>query len=88
MSGIISQFVTALLERSEEFATAMADADINRLATLSHNLKGCAGGYGFDSISQAAALLEHETLAVEADYSSVREHVEALIELCNAAHKD
>ena len=88
MSGIISQFVTALIVRSHEFASAMASEDMDRLSMLSHNLKGCAGGYGFDSISQAATLLEQETLAIEADLSSVRERVETVIELCNAAHKD
>ncbi len=66
----------------------MATQDIDRLSTLAHNLKGCAGGYGFDSISQAAAQLEQETLAVEADVSNVRERVESLIELCSAVHQD
>ena len=88
MSGIISAFVTALLERSNELAVAMADSDVERLATLAHKLKGCAGGYGFDPISEVAASLEEETLAAEANLSTVRERVESLIELCCAARKD
>ena len=87
MSEIISQFATALLDRSQEMAVAMASEDIDRLSRLAHNLKGSAGGYGFDSISEAAAELEQETLAVEADVSNVQERVESLIELCSAVHQ-
>lgn len=88
MSEIISQFATGLLDRSQQMAVAMASQDIGRLSMLAHNLKGCAGGYGFDSISEAAANLEQETLAVEADLSNIRERVESLIDLCSAVPKD
>lgn len=88
MSRIIGQFVEALIHRNEEFMAAITSADFDRLALLSHNLKGCAGGYGFDSISSAAAAVEQEAMSAEADINTVRERVEDLISLCKAAHKD
>ena len=59
-------------ERSEQFDAAMEEVDLERLASMAHQLKGTAGGYGYDSIGLAAAALEQETVAIEADLSSVR----------------
>ena len=52
---------------------------------MAHQLKGAAGGYGFDSISDAAGEIETFSLSMEADISSVRERVEGLIQLCRSA---
>lgn len=85
MQKIVQRFSRALDERSEQFNIAMAEANLDRLASLAHQLKGTAGGYGYDSIGLAAAALEQETISIEADLSSVRERVEDLIQLCRAA---
>ena len=85
---MVSEFTDAMIGRTEAFAEALQRRDLNGLSTLSHKLKGSAGGYGFDSISEAAARLEQATLEVEADLSSVTEHVEDLIQLCHKARRD
>ena len=85
---MVSDFADAMVIRTEAFADALKRSDISKLSTLSHKLKGSAGGYGFDSISDAAARLEHATLENEADLSSVSEHVEDLIQLCHKARGD
>ena len=85
MGQIVQRFSMALGERSTQFDAAMAEANLERLAALAHQLKGTAGGYGYDSIGLAAAALERETIAIEADLVLVRERVEDLILLCKAA---
>jgi HPt (histidine-containing phosphotransfer) domain-containing protein len=88
LSRMVSEFADAMVSRTEAFAEALQKSDINQLSILSHKLKGSAGGYGFDSISEAAARLEQATLETEADLSSVSEHVEDLIQLCHKARCD
>lgn len=85
MGEIVQRFSVDLSERSHQFGAAMEEVDLDRLAALAHQLKGTAGGYGYDSIGMAAAALEQETIAIEADLSLVRERVEDLILLCRAA---
>ena len=87
-SRMVSEFTDAMIGRTEAFTEALQKGDSNMLSMLSHKLKGSAGGYGFDSISEAAARLEEATLEVEADLSSVSEHVEDLIQLCHKARRD
>ncbi len=85
---MVSDFADAMFHRTEAFTEALHRSDITQLSILSHKLKGSAGGYGFDSISDAAARLEQATLEAEADLSSVSERVEDLIELCHKARRD
>ena len=87
-SRMVSEFADAMITRTESFADALRRSDIEQLSMLSHKLKGSAGGYGFDSISDAAARLEQATLVAEANISSVSEHVEDLIQLCHRARGD
>ena len=54
------------------------------MGELAHKLKGAAGGYGFPSISAAAATLEDSARAAEAlDKLELEAH--ALVELCRRA---
>ena len=85
MKAILSRFVSGLQDRSVEFEQATRDDDRTRIAWMAHQLKGAAGGYGFDSISDAAGEIETFSLSMEADISSVRERVEGLIQLCRSA---
>ena len=87
MRAIVAKFASALPERSQFLRQALLEADIDSLNALAHQLKGTAGGYGFDSISSAAAALEKETLSLEADLSMVRERVEDIANLCTAASR-
>lgn len=88
MSAIVARFAAALPERSNHLKKALLEANIEDLHSLAHQLKGTAGGYGFDSISSAAADLEMETMSLEADLAMVRERVEDITVLCTAASRD
>ena len=85
---MVSEFADAMVTRTEAFTSALQRSDLDQLSMLSHKLKGSAGGYGFDSISDAAARLERATLEAEADLSSVSEYVEDLIQLCHKVRGD
>ena len=87
MKAIVARFAAALPERSGHLQQALLEANLEELHSLAHQLKGTAGGYGFDTISSAAADLERDTLSLEADLAMVREHVEDITLLCTAASR-
>ena len=87
-SRLLARYTLSLVEHSEGLAAALAEGNINRILDLSHKLKGSAGGYGFESISHLAELLEQESLATEADISLITDRVEDLIRLCRNPLKD
>jgi len=84
MREVLSRFVSSLEDHSRELEAASRDSDLDRIRWKAHQLKGSAGGYGFDSIGDAAAELEACSLSMEADLSLVRERVEDLIQLCRS----
>ncbi|OUU91132.1 MAG: hypothetical protein CBC35_10220 [Planctomycetes bacterium TMED75] len=88
MTALLARYTVSLVQHSDDLARALVDSDLDRILDLSHKLKGSAGGYGFDSISQAAAMIEHETLMIEADISQITSRVEDLISLCRNPIKD
>lgn len=87
-SRLLARYTLSLVEHSEGLAAALAEGNINRILDLSHKLKGSAGGYGFESISHLAELLEQESLSTEADISLITDRVEDLIRLCRNPLKD
>lgn len=58
MREIVALFVAEVPDRLRELQTAWDAADLGRMRTLAHQIKGAAGGYGFPEISTAAAALE------------------------------
>ncbi|HVC96555.1 MAG TPA: ATP-binding protein [Pirellulales bacterium] len=58
MADAVRRFVDRLDGVLDELRLAAAANDLARLASLAHQLKGAAGGYGFDPITAAAAVLE------------------------------
>lgn len=88
MSKLLARYTLSLLDHSEGLATALAEADIDRILDLSHKIKGSAGGYGFDSISHTAAMIEKQSLSAEADISLITDRVEDLIDLCKNPRQD
>ncbi len=82
MADLVEYFVSELGERVDAISKALEMEDRTTLRRIAHQLKGAAGGYGFDVIGHAASRLEDATLADEADLSAVRELTEDLIDLC------
>jgi HPt (histidine-containing phosphotransfer) domain-containing protein len=84
MVQVVGRFVGRLTQKVESLLEAVQNGDRDRLIREAHQLKGAAGGYGFDSITAAAGALEarlREEAAVEAALAEVEE----LIGLCRRA---
>lgn len=56
---LLVDFVSAMRQRSTDLKTALADGHLDELRRQAHQLKGAAGGYGFDEVSEVAAELEN-----------------------------
>ena len=85
LRDLVVLFVDELDGRIGSIRSAFDAADLATLQNISHQLKGAAGGYGFDPIGDAASRLEYDLLGDEADMSRLSERVEDLITLCRAA---
>jgi signal transduction histidine kinase/HPt (histidine-containing phosphotransfer) domain-containing protein len=58
MAPLVAQFVASLPERAAALLEATFAGDLTRLTRLAHQLKGAAGGFGFPTVTTAAAALE------------------------------
>ena len=58
MKDIVGLFVDSLARNSVALEAALGDGDRDTVKRLAHQIKGAAGGYGFPSITVAAARLE------------------------------
>ena len=85
LRDLVVLFVDELDHRVAAIRHAYHAEDAAELRRLSHQLKGAAGGYGFDPIGDAAARLEYELLHDEAELSALSERVEDLISCCRSA---
>jgi HPt (histidine-containing phosphotransfer) domain-containing protein len=85
---LVDQFVGELPQKVNALLKAMSEGDAIRVRTLTHQLKGAAGGYGFPTIGQAAQRVE-DCLRTEGSNSGVlekvRSGVDELIGLCRQA---
>jgi HPt (histidine-containing phosphotransfer) domain-containing protein len=84
MVELVDEFLTELPERVHGITRAARENDLLRLATLSHQLKGAAGGYGFAVITDAARKLE-KLARDEQEIEQVREALDELSDLCRRA---
>ncbi len=84
MRELIAMFVTDLRERIEDVAEALREGDAPALASLAHQLKGSAGGYGFQSITDRAARLER-LVTTGANGRELEGAVGDLLALCRRA---
>lgn len=84
MLELVEEFVSVLPERVSAIQSAVDGSDLESVTRLAHQLKGASGGYGFDTIGEAAANLERSAKAAEA-VAQLQDEVEALISLCQRA---
>jgi signal transduction histidine kinase/CheY-like chemotaxis protein/HPt (histidine-containing phosphotransfer) domain-containing protein len=80
IGDLIGRFVTKMPGYADSLEAAAGDHD--ELRSLTHQLKGAAGGYGFTIISEAAGALEAELRTSQPSTDRVRDHLDALIGLC------
>lgn len=55
---LLEDFVVSARERRTSLEASFAERSVQELGRQAHQIKGAGGGYGFDSLSQVAALLE------------------------------
>jgi signal transduction histidine kinase/CheY-like chemotaxis protein len=80
MREIIAQFVARLPEQVRELETLLAVGDWFALKRLIHQIKGSAGGYGFQTVTEAAARVEKRVLDAVPE-SDIAAGIRDLIEL-------
>jgi len=84
MTELIEFFVTELPQRMAAIARSADQADLKTLAALVHQIKGAAGGYGFEPITDLARGVE-KLAREQADLPAIRQAVDELVALCNRA---
>ena len=84
MAEAIGRFVTRLSERVGALLDAVQQGDRERLIREAHQIKGAAGGYGFDSLTDAARALEARLRDVDAAELAL-DDIEELVDLCRRA---
>ena len=81
MTELIDMFVDEMPDRINAIADCLRDQRLTELQTIAHQLKGSGAGYGFEPVSLVAAQLE-SSLKTHADLESIRDEVDALIDIC------
>jgi len=81
MLELVEMFVAAIDARVQSLRIVFATGDAETLRNLAHQLKGAAGGYGFDPVSQAAARVE-SPLKEGARLESVKDELDTLLNIC------
>ncbi|NLX12741.1 MAG: Hpt domain-containing protein [Phycisphaerales bacterium] len=84
MAELVDEFVNTLSERVISLENCLNTGDLSELKRIAHQLKGSCGGYGFDVIGQAAAILETSAKASQS-VEQVNQEVADLIQLCQRA---
>ena len=83
MHELIEFFVEEIPNRVRAMSTAWEKNDLESLKRLAHQLKGSSGGYGFEVISKAAAVLELQLKDDDRALDALAEDYQQLIDLCN-----
>ena len=89
MTELVEMFVAELPNRVEAIVGAFRSGEAESIQRMAHQLKGASAGYGYPSIGEAAARVEHffrsatdgQLGALRACEGDLRE----LIELCSRA---
>jgi HPt (histidine-containing phosphotransfer) domain-containing protein len=82
MIELIDLFVAELKQRVEQIQAAFESSDTDTLRTLTHQLKGSGGGYGFPMLTACAAAVEQQIMSGACDTVALGRSVDELIELC------
>jgi len=87
MMELVAMFVEELPQRIAMMEAEWRDARVTELTRIVHQLKGAGAGYGYPSISEAAASLEAmlRTCPSRDGLESCRACFDELIDLCRRA---
>lgn len=70
---------------------AVADRDIETIKVMTHQLKGCAAGYGFAELGERAAVIEQFVREIDdptSELKRMRAEVDGFIALCLSYCRD
>ncbi len=81
---LVELFVQEMPQRVDTLRMAVQQQDWNQLARSAHQLKGAAGSYGFDAITDRAAQLE-TAVRGNHDESAILQAFDELTEMCARA---
>jgi HPt (histidine-containing phosphotransfer) domain-containing protein len=73
---LIPKFLTNRKKEVMTMQTALAAQDFETVRTVAHGMKGAGGSYGFDRITEMAAVVEQA--AKTGDASTIERHLPAL----------
>lgn len=85
MAELVELFVEEMGERIASLERLWSESEIENLRVIAHQLKGASGGYGFPSITEAAAELECQIKQGCEEKEELRESFEHLLTLCKRA---
>ncbi len=88
MLELIQLFVEEIPERVRTIQDFWQRKELVELRRVAHQMKGASGGYGFPTIGEAAARLEHELnrsvdARATADLSAIAGQIDDLVNHCN-----
>ena len=84
LADIIAIFVDELPDRASKIEACFQRDDWDGLRQVAHQLKGAAGSYGFQPITELAARLESAVRNNESQ-ANIRDRLKALGSLCRRA---
>lgn len=86
MGEIVALFVAELPARREDLNAAVESGDLSKAIRIAHQLKGAAGGYGFEALGVLAAESERSMLDLldinNSDIAAIRIAAQPLVEAC------
>jgi HPt (histidine-containing phosphotransfer) domain-containing protein len=82
MAELVEFFVGEMNDRIASLEAAASSGDLTQLATLAHQLKGAAGGYGFPGVSDVAGALEKAVKYDARPIDDVKAEIDELIGIC------
>jgi signal transduction histidine kinase/CheY-like chemotaxis protein/HPt (histidine-containing phosphotransfer) domain-containing protein len=80
MKNIILEFIEGLPEELQKISDSLERFDMTTLRRTVHQIRGAAGGYGFDQITGPAAAAE-ESIRAEASIDVIREKIDGLTDI-------
>ncbi len=80
IAHLIPEFIAGLPEQVAVLDQKLEEANLESIRTVAHQLKGCAGGYGFEMVTKLAQIVD-EGIKQKLDVTQVSRDLTALIQL-------
>jgi signal transduction histidine kinase/CheY-like chemotaxis protein/HPt (histidine-containing phosphotransfer) domain-containing protein len=80
MAEVLPEFIANLPAEVESIQSLLDQQNLAQLRVAIHQLKGAGGSYGFQCLTDAAAIAEH-SLKSDASVETIRQQVESLVDM-------